>query len=192
MTLSEFYKNGLNDYKSDKGTVHDYIDGWYNKEFTPVRNENLTIVEIGIDAGFSLRLFGEWFLNSKIIGIDNGVTPSAANYNQWINEVTNIPNTEVILSNAYTQECIDMFEDNSIDYLIDDGPHTIESQLYCIENWFPKIKKGGTLIVEDVDKIDNVRGLIDNACNKINASYEIIDLRANKNRIDDVLIIIRK
>jgi hypothetical protein len=192
MTLSEFYKNGLNDYKSYKGTVHDYIDGWYNKEFTPVRNENLTIVEIGIDAGFSLRLFGEWFLNSKIIGIDNGVTPSAANYNQWINEVTNIPNTEVILSNAYTQECIDMFEDNSIDYLIDDGPHTIESQLYCIENWFPKIKKGGTLIVEDVDKIDNVRGLIDNACNKINASYEIIDLRANKNRIDDVLIIIRK
>jgi hypothetical protein len=191
MTLSEFYELQPEELKSDKGTVHDYINGWYNKEFTPIKNKNLTIVEIGIDNGFSLKLFGEWFTNSKIIGVDNGVVPSIK-YENWLEKVMSIPNTEVVIDDAYTDSGLSKFADESIDYLIDDGPHTIESQLYCIKNWLPKVKKGGTLIVEDVANIDDVIFLIDNLCTEIGVKYEIIDLRENKGRIDDVIIVIRK
>ena len=48
ITFSEFYS--VTFPKSDKGIEHDYIDGWYTTEFTPIRNNNLTIVEIGLNS----------------------------------------------------------------------------------------------------------------------------------------------
>jgi hypothetical protein len=70
MTFSDFYSTTFP--QSDKGIEHDYIDGWYSSEFSSIRNNNLTIVEIGIQKGYSLNLFKKWFINSKIVGIDNG------------------------------------------------------------------------------------------------------------------------
>ena len=54
MNLSEFYK--VTGELSDKGTVHCYIDEWYNSEFTPIRYEKINILEIGINKGDSLIL----------------------------------------------------------------------------------------------------------------------------------------
>ena len=71
---------------------------------------------------------------------------------------------------------------NSIDYLIDDGPHTLDSQLFAIEYWFKKVKVGGTMIIEDIQKLDTDTEKIDELCFKLGLSYEIIDLRNNKNR----------
>ena len=47
INLSEFYKS--TGEASDKGTTHQYIYSFYSNEFTPKRNDELTIVEIGVN-----------------------------------------------------------------------------------------------------------------------------------------------
>jgi hypothetical protein len=187
MTFSEFYE--ASDFKSDKGTTHDYINGYYSNEFTSKRNDKLKILEIGVHRGTSMKLLREWFINSEIIGIDpfgDGLPEGIAD------EIRNIGNITIIQDDGYTQNVLDMFEDNSIDYLIDDGPHTLDSQLFAIEYWFKKVKVGGTMIIEDIQKLDRDKEKIDELCFKLGLSYEIIDLRNNKNRYDDVLLIFKK
>ena len=68
MTFSEFYEAPK--FKSDKGTTHDYINGFYSDEFTPKRNDRLSILEIGVHRGPSIKLLKDWFINSNITGID--------------------------------------------------------------------------------------------------------------------------
>jgi hypothetical protein len=186
ITFSEFYDSI--EPKSDKGTLHDYINGYYSTEFTDVKLSKLNIVEIGVRRGDSLNLLSKWFINSTITGIDNG---SEMNNND-LEFVSKIPNTTLILDTAYSDTTIDKFEDNSIDYLIDDGPHTVQTQIISIQKWLKKIKKGGKLIIEDIQDWDNEKKFFDYECNLLGISYEHIDLRKNKDRYDDVLIIIKK
>lgn len=184
MDFAEFYK--ITGKKSDKGTIHQYIYSFYSDEFTPKKNDNLTIVEIGIQRGYSLILWKDWFINSNIYGIDNGteMNPEA------IQMVDSIIGINVIYRDAYDNQTCNLFEDNSIDYLIDDGPHTLESQIKCVQQWFPKIKKGGKLIIEDIQKFDRDRIKFD----ELNISYEIIDTRdiSPHNQQDDILLIFKK
>ena len=42
----------------------------YEKYFEPLREKKLNILEIGVDKGDSLRLWKEYFFNSKIWGLD--------------------------------------------------------------------------------------------------------------------------
>lgn len=183
ISFKEHYENtGL---LSDKGTIHQYIYSFYSDEFTPKRNDNLIIVEIGINKGHSMILFRDWFINSKIFGIDNKneMTPE----NEEV--VNSIQGIEVIYKDAYDNETCNLFEDESIDYLIDDGPHTLESQIKCVQQWFSKIKKGGKLIIEDIQKFDRDKHKFD----ELNIPYEIIDTRdIGDKRYDDVLLIFKK
>jgi hypothetical protein len=186
MTFADYY-NKL-EPKSDKGTLHDYIDGYYSNEFTDKKTEKLTIVEIGVRRGDSLQLLSNWFINSSIFGIDNGHEMNE-NDKDFVNT---IPNVTMLYEDAYDINTINKFADNSLDYLIDDGPHTLNTQLISIKEWFKKIKSGGTLIIEDIQDWDNEKKFFDNECNLLGISYEYIDLRKNKDRYDDVLIIIKK
>ena len=186
MTFADFY-NTL-EPKSDKGTLHDYIDGYYSTEFTNKKAEVLSIVEIGVRRGDSLHLLSNWFVNSSIFGIDNG---SEMNDDNRL-FVNSIPNTTMLYGSGYDIDVINKFKDNSLDYVIDDGPHTLSTQLISVNEWFKKIKSGGSLIIEDIQDWDNEKPYFDKECEKLNILYTCIDLRKNKNRYDDVLLIFKK
>jgi hypothetical protein len=185
MKFKEFYEKL--EPKSDKGTLHNYIDGYYSNEFTPKKNDVLTIIEIGINHGYSVNLLSNWFVNSKIIGIDNG--QEMLDVDKIF--VSNIPNVEAIYDDAFSHNVLNKFEDNTIDYIIDDGPHTLKSQLYSINNWCKKIKTGGKLIIEDIQSLTDLNLLII-AINDLNYDYNVFDLRESKNRYDDIIIEIIK
>ena len=183
INLSEFYKS--TGEASDKGTTHQYIYSFYSNEFTPKRNDELTIVEIGVNKGDSMILFRDWFVNSKIFGIDN----KSEMINEYVNMVDSIEGITTIYKDAYDGETCNLFEDKSIDYLIDDGPHSIDSQIKCVQQWFSKIKEGGKLIIEDIQNFDRDKIKFD----ELNIPYEIIDTRnIGNNRYDDVLLIFKK
>lgn len=182
MNFEEFYLSKT--YKSDKGTAHDYINSFYNKEFTDIRNDSIKIVEIGIFEGNSLRLFGEWFLNGTIIGIDNGKFMKEG----WKEKVMTIPNTTAIFEDAYSDDIVNQFEDESLDYVIDDGPHTHKSQIMAYQKWFKKIKKGGKLIIEDINGVST----LSNKFTEIGVNFEIYDTRKKTNKGDDVLFVFKK
>jgi len=184
MTFEEHYKNtGM---ESDKGTTHQYIYSFYSEEFTPKKDEKLTLVEIGVKKGNSMILFRDWFINSKIIGIDNKLEM----IDEYTNIVDSITGVEIIYKDAYDNKTCNLFEDESIDYLIDDGPHSTESQIKCVEQWFSKIKKGGKLIIEDIQNFDRDKYKFDT----LNIPYDIIDTRKSSThqQHDDILLIFKK
>lgn len=184
MDLFEFYK--VTGEKSDKGTVHCYIQEWYNSEFTPNRYEKLNILEIGINKGDSLILWRDWFINSNVYGIDNG-DEMPKEYFDIVNKITNI---NIHYGDAYSDDVVSLYEDSMFDYIIDDGPHTLNSQIKCVQKWFKKLKPGGKIIIEDIWDIDNYKVDFD----KLNIPYKIVDLRykSKHEQKNDVLLIFEK
>jgi hypothetical protein len=187
MKLNEFYEKMKS--KSDKGTTHDYISAYYNGEFTEKRFENLKILEIGIHTGLSLKLWKDWFINSNIIAIDP--CKEVEILKEILDEVNELKNVNIIVDDAYSQNTLNMFEDESIDYIIDDGPHTLDSQLYSLRNWYKKIKSGGKLIIEDIQSLTILNTLVIET-NDLDYEYNVFDFRENKGRYDDIIIEIIK
>ena len=186
MTFTEFYE--ASEFKSDKGTTHDYINGYYSQEFTSKRNDKLKILEIGVHRGPSMKLLRDWFINSEITGIDpfgDGLPEGIADEIRKMGDIT------IIQDDGYTQRVLDMFEDNTFDYIIDDGPHTLSSQIYSLNHWYKKVKPNGKLIIEDIQSLTNLNSLVIET-NDLNYEYNVFDLRESKNRYDDIIIEIIK
>lgn len=184
MKLSEFY-NQLSP-KSDKGTEHDYINGYYCAEFTPRKNEYIKIMEIGVLNGESINLWNKYFENAmEIAGVDINITNQAKGLIEQ--------NDKVILENenAYSMFYVNTLFDNNFDYIIDDGPHTLQSQNQFIELYYSKIKKGGKLIIEDIQSKSDLES-IEQRLKELKYKYKVFDLTANKGRYDDIIIEITK
>lgn len=185
MRLSEFY-NYLNP-KSDKGTEHDYINGYYDAEFTPKKDDHIRIMEIGVLNGESINLWQRYFDYAEILGVDINITNQAKSN-------VNTSNRCGFLSDgsAYEQRFVDQYFDVAYwDYIIDDGPHDLDTQLLFIDLYYPKIKKGGKLIIEDIRNESHLLE-IEKKLKDLNYKYKVFDLTANKGRHDDILIEITK
>ena len=171
---------------TDKGCAHDYLDGYYGSEFAN-RDRDITLVEIGIGDGYSLVLWREWFRRAKIYAIE--LNP----YGYFHKEPWTIPGATSIFADAYLPETANLFENNSIDYLIDDGNHTIENQTLCIQLYFSKIKPGGKIIIEDVRQLEYCYEFENYLrSNNFAAHTQILDLRDRKGRHDDIIFEITK
>lgn len=138
-TLQEIYENysHSNNY-GDKGTAHSYIET-YEKLFEPIRITASNVMEIGCFYGHSLRMWKEYFPNAFIDSIE--IIPELCFEEERIKVYCGDSNSIDIANN---------FKDNFFDVIIDDGLHTFESQLNTLEIYFPKLKKGGIYVIEDV------------------------------------------
>lgn len=135
-------------YGTDKGNPKSYIDEFYDKSFKKYLKNDITLVEIGVRSGASLKLWKEYFTKkSKIYGLDNLYDKD--NFSVPINpEWVDGENVEYIVGDAYTKDIADKFE--NIDILIDDGPHTFDSHVLLLDLYIPKMKEGGIIVIEDV------------------------------------------
>jgi predicted fused transcriptional regulator/phosphomethylpyrimidine kinase len=137
MSLLEFIEK--NPTNSDKVALG-YIDHFYDRLFTPRKNNVKNLLEIGIWEGDSLLLWRDYFTNAKIVGADIKHCP----------RIDNEPHITQHTSNAYTAEFLMQFKKEQFDIIIDDGPHTFETQSYFLTNYLPLLKKDGVLILEDI------------------------------------------
>lgn len=146
------------------------------------KDNHISILEIGIFTGASLRMWHEYFRNAKVCGIDNGrLVPNAGIKVSWVNENMSeddkrllnkssvvktdfswIENDRIKCATA-DQRCGEQLESafqyfgaNSFDYIIDDGQHFQEHQQVSLGLLFPKIKPGGYYIIEDVIQHTNL------------------------------------
>jgi hypothetical protein len=187
---SDFLNEGYDKGGTDKNTCHSYIENVYEKEFKTYREKEIDLLEIGIETGGSLKLWKEYFLNSKsIIGVDISDEKIDKKYKD-------IAGVTMHFGDAYDEK----FSENigQFDIIIDDGPHTLESQLKSIELYLPKLKQNGLFVIEDVQNIEWFNSLIDKSekvCqsmdNEIEYVVECIDLRDKKGRWDDLLFLIK-
>lgn len=144
MLVSELYKTNKSRYISDKfSEVHDYVPAVYDKYFLDIKETAKTILEVGIKSGASLLLWNDYFTNARVIGLDIN---ASSQFNKRENQFNGI---FCIIGDAYSPNVMDMIP-YDIDVAIDDGSHMIEDILFFIDNYLPRVKSGGYLIVEDI------------------------------------------
>jgi hypothetical protein len=167
MTLTQLLETG--NYDTDKQTIHNYVDGYYEYEFATKQNIPITLLEIGVGKGYSIKLWHDYFVHGTIIGVD---------INDWAVEMFEYtPRVKIFQADAYSKEFYSKFPDETFDYIIDDGPHTITYQLDAIYNWLPKVKRGGKLIIEDVPDIKDIKQLELASKPSIATYYRAFDFR---------------
>ena len=182
MDLIQLYEERFADL-SDKGNVHTYIQDYYTDEFfMPQRTRN--VLEIGIQGGGSVMMWHEWFLAANIIGLD--VDPNAFVQYEENKGDLEYERLEVREVDAYTKECVDSFEDNYFDYIIDDGPHSFESQEYAVKHYLRKVRPGGKLIIEDIANEKYFEPLLKAADPELVANHKNIILNVRQ-RSDDMI-----
>lgn len=179
-SLGEFYKSFPK--ISDKGTIHDYIDSYYTQLFTPKKNEQIRLLEIGIYKGASTSLFRNFFTQAEIIAFENNFE------NGGIFEIEGVT---IHWQDAYSDESVALYSDNYFDFIIDDGPHTLESQILAVKKWGVKIKENGKLIIEDIQSQSNLFSIL-TVAEEEGFKTKVFDMRDNKRRYDDIIIEITK
>lgn len=191
MTLVEIIEKFNLNVTTDKNSVHCYVKGYYEKEFFKYKNKKINFLEVGIRKGGSIKLWSEYFTKANIImGVD--IAP-----NDIESSFKNINNVQYYFGNAYTQQIADKI--TTIDIFLDDGPHTLESQLNAIQYYLPKVTSGGLFLIEDVQDetwFDDLKSKVNEI--KTDKKYEIenVDLRHMKNmygdhRYDDLIFAVK-
>jgi len=166
---------GFHYYPTDKGKEHSYLD-IYTELFEPFKDEKINIVEIGIYMGGSIRLLEDWFPNANVVGYD--VTF----------DYICVPFKSKKILKGSTEFTSDEFKDFPPHIIIDDADHIIEHQLRTVEICYPQLQEGGMLIIEDIQDIMHNKARFD----ALGIPYKLYDLRLNKNRNDDILIVYTK
>lgn len=180
-TLQEIYKNYTTpDGNGDKGTAHSYIEV-YSDLLEKYRN-CCTFLEIGVSDGLSMKMWSEYFLSSKLYGVDikcSNLELRAQDYFTFIE------------SNATKEDFLKKIQGVDFDVIIDDGSHNIKDQITSFNLLKNKLKSGGLYVIEDVENLDKDKQEFVNLQSD-DFSVEILDRRNIKNRKDDVLIVIRR
>lgn len=177
MNLLEQYHS--KEYNTDKENLHCYISEYYNHTLTPYKESSIKILEIGIRHGGSVQLWRDFFTYAIIYGIDSGEEATA-----------HVDDCVIIDADAYNINTINSLP-NDFDFIIDDGPHTLNSQINFILLYRDKIKSGGRLIIEDIQSYENLTELI-KYINTSMFSYRVLDLRGVKGRYDDIVLDIQR
>lgn len=140
---SETNKNMFNTgikYKTDKITHHGYYR-FYDFFLYPLKNKKITFFEIGVDAGRSLKMWNDYFTNAKIYGMDIDHEYEHIKGKVFKGDQSKIKDLDKIIS-----------EINRCDFIIDDGSHVPEHQLFTFNYLFEKLLNfGGTYIIEDIE-----------------------------------------
>lgn len=131
-------------YAHKGNLVHkwDHYFDIYERYFSKYRNQKLNILEIGISHGGSMQLWKKYF------GKD--VHVYAIDINEDCKKLQEEQTTIFIGSQTdkvFLQKVIDQIPD--LDFIIDDGGHTMEQQIVSFEMLFHKVKEGGIYLVED-------------------------------------------
>lgn len=162
----------------DKGTLHSYIE-IYEEHMN--KKDNISILEIGVQKGHSIRMWQDYFTNSNVYGID--VTLKNVIYDGLNN---------VFICDATEKEQIDLtFSDIMFDYVVDDGSHLIEHQIKSFDILWPRIKPGGKYFIEDVNGDEAIKAITEHL-NSLEIPHTVIDHRDKKGRYDDIIILVEK
>ena len=187
--IDMFLKDIVDNYRSDKNTVHSYLP-LYQKLLFSKKETAKNVLEVGICMGGSIKLWNDYFTNAKVYGLDI----------MHINDVWDgiKHNEKIILHTSTDAYNSDFFIKNFLnknikcDFMLDDGPHSLESMKQFINLYSNIMTDDGILIIEDVQSWDWIDILKNEVPDHLKQYIKTYDLRGNKNRYDDIVFTIDK
>lgn len=133
------------------GAWHGSYGLYYPHLFERLKDTEDIILEIGVDGAGSLIAYRDWFNNAYIIGMDISACPQIVRSYDRVSHVQ---------GNAYTADKVfEIGREGDIAVAIDDGPHTIESQEFFVQNYLPLLTQYGIGVVEDLQHSSHIAKL---------------------------------
>jgi len=132
-------------YGTDKNFIHSYLSEFYEPLFQLIAPPR-KLLEIGIARGASLIFWQKALPNTSLFAIDNN---SPASMHPDFKTLLEDDRIKVLFGDAYQGNLI---PSNSYDVIIDDGPHTLSSQIEAL-SFIDMLTPNGILIIEDVPDI---------------------------------------
>lgn len=185
MSLVEIVDNN----RTDKNTTHSYLP-LYQELLISKKETAKNILEVGVYLGGSIKLWSDFFTNATVYGLD-----ILHKDNIWDGIINN---EKIILYTSIDAYDNDFFTKNFLnkkikcDFMLDDGPHTLESMKQFIKLYSQIMTDDGILIIEDVADINWIDILKNEVPDHLKEYIKTYDLRNNKNRFDDIVFTIDK
>jgi hypothetical protein len=180
----------VDDKITDKNTCHSYLD-LYNSLLCSKKETAKNILEVGIYRGGSIKLWHDYFQNAMIYGLDHDPI------DRYItNEIKNKERIYLFTSiDAYNENYFNsnfLSKKIKFDFILDDGPHTLDSMKKFIKLYSQVMTDDGILIIEDVQDWDWIETLKNEVPDHLKEFIKAYDLRKNKGRYDDIVFTIDK
>ena len=187
MSLEEIADNSRTD--KNRPTGHSYLP-LYQKLLISKKETAKNVLEIGIDKGGSIKLWSDFFTNADVYGLD------IMNIKDVWEGIKN--KEKIILCTSVDAYNNDFFingllnKNIKFDFMLDDGPHTLESMKQFIKLYSSIMTDDGILIIEDVQSWDWIDILTNEVPDHLKQFIKTYDLRPIKNRYDDIVFTIDK
>lgn len=119
---------------------HDYLQ-YYERYLGYLQLYPITLLEIGVGTGNSIRMWHDYFPKAKIIGVD--ISPPLNNFPHGM-EVKDSGRIRIDICDIKNYDCQD-----ELDVVIDDGSHIAEDIFIAMGRLWPHLKPTGWYIIED-------------------------------------------
>jgi Methyltransferase domain len=126
---------------TDKATPRRSLAAIYDPILAPRRDAEVTVLEIGVFGGASLRMWRDFFARGRIFGID--INPEAMHHEDsririFIGDQTDVGFLDEVISTT-----------GPLSVVLDDGGHRARQQIGSLLRLWPAVEPGGIYIVED-------------------------------------------
>lgn len=174
--------------KSDKNDLHKYvvlydyiINAQYLKKQSP-----LSILEIGVRQGDSIKIWDESPVFDKVVGLDIRPTEAKGVQFEFSDKVTLEEGMD-----GYDPKIAKYIDEkhSKFDIILDDGDHVWESQIKFFELYFPLLNPGGVIMCEDITQ--TYLPQLEQFCKQYEDFY-VFDLRAKANPHGNEIVAIIK
>lgn len=135
----------LNEIATELGTDkasfgHNYVEK-YERQLSEYKDKPFKLLEIGVDKGYSIKMWKEYFPKAEIHAID--IVDKTEYAEDRVNILIGSQNDVKFLEDTNKQF-------GPFDVIIDDGSHINEDMTISFVTLFPLLKPGGLYIVEDL------------------------------------------
>lgn len=129
--------------RTDKGYAHNLL-GIYERLLIGV--EVRSILEVGILAGESIRMWASTFPSANVVGIDI-IEASSLD--------SEFSNVKTFKQDAYTAEMVNLLaNEGPFDFIVEDGSHILRHQCFVAEHYASLLSEGGVMVIEDISSIE--------------------------------------
>ena len=189
--LEEYGVNGFErPGGTDKNTIHNYT-GIYEHLLSPYVKQSGTLLEIGVQHGGSSLLWQTYLPKFELCLVD-----IADIVNQWVWHCMDQNKNPYVFyeANAYDLAFVAGLKEEwkGFDIVIDDGPHTLDSQLFAVKHYLPLLNEGGVFVIEDIQDIAHIKELSDAVPEHLTDGIEVYDVRETKGRYDDLIFVVKR
>jgi hypothetical protein len=175
--------------RTDKNTIHSYLP-LYDNLLSSKKKTAKNVLEVGIYQGGSIKLWNDYFVNATVYALDIMHIISVWDTLKNNNKIILLTSTDAYDEKIFTTNFLD--KGIKFDFMLDDGPHTLESMINFIKLYSQIMTDDGILIIEDIQDWNWIEILKNEVPEHLKQYIKVYDLRPNKNRYDDIVFTIDK